>query len=242
MKTNHTGDELIHMWVRGGDKMTCFNPRNAKFATLPGFWTTQPVEQGEVAVNLQPEMAIGDQTCKKFFGIGIDKEGLNGQPKGSRYLIFYEQSTMEICHVPEAEFKKNFTKITAIEQSLDNSAIFIAGELNSKGVLGAVTFDSDIQVIKFINVEPSVTTVTHMRRFIGRDWLLLGSANIVHVYAYSNKDFRNIKNISVPGCNNIIEIRAKYNKILVLDQSGQLFLKRAGMRLDMTGARDRGRS
>ena len=187
------GDNDKILWLRGDTCISGFSLTDQTIQNMKTFWKTSEVEEGDPEIDLLPMIAVADSRLSKFFGLGIDVEGLGGEKMGG-YVCYYNEETEDIMHVPCTDFKKHIDHWKALEVSKDTSVVFVGGDKDNKAVIGALSFDSDIKILKFSQIcpeqTPSLTSVTSLRRVANRDILMVGCHSLVAVYSYGGKDFQ----------------------------------------------------
>jgi hypothetical protein len=242
MRFNYTGDDYAWTVYSGNLYFIAYLPNVNKYSNVKEFWISPAYEGEEDArFTLQPLMGVANHSFNKQCGLGVDVTGQIGNEPGTRFICFYlkepgqNMGDNEYYKESEPRFAKHFTKVNCMETSLNEDVLFMAGERSGKGVVAALTFDLELNVVTSALVDADIgrcSSVSAIRRFVGTDWLILGGQNLIFIYAYSNKEFKMMKFIEVPGCQTVAEIRVRFNKILILDQLGNLFLRRAAKRLD----------
>ena len=243
IQSRHSGDSGLMVWARGEACLSSFSLIDHYIENVKMFWETQAVEEGDPEIRLWPIIAVSDQICSKYFGVGYDKDNLGGVPN-QVFIVYYNESTQDIMHIPSEDFKKQINNWKSLDISADGNVVFVGGDKDGKGVVGAVSFDSDMKILKFITVDPEkgrAKSVTQLRRFTGTDLLTAGCNGLLLVYSYTLKQFTPLRVFEISDCKDITQIRIKHDKIIILDREGTIFIRRAEGVLDNMAAKLKGR-
>ena len=231
VSSRFTGDEDKILWLRGGTCLSSFNLVDQSIKNMKTFWQTQAVEEGDLEIPLRPLLAVADPSFSKFFGVGVDSTKKEGFPKQA-FMCYYEESTGDIMHVPEKDFHAQIDRWDSLEISRDALVLFVAGQRLLRGVLGALSFDSYLNVLRFVQVGDQVPVQARALRRVPsetQDCLLVGGHLAVHVYTYASKSFSLLRSLSLPEGGSspaLIVVRAR--SIICIDTLGNLFRRLTG--------------
>ena len=132
-----------------------------------------------------------------------------------------------------------------MEIAQDSSSVFIGGDLKEKPIIIVMSFDDRMVVSGSVQLQQSDLkgkAVVEIKRIIGSSILIAACSCYLFAYSYSNKSFAQLNKFTVgPDCKEILDIRIKWNKIFVLDDSGSIFVRRAPVRFDIKEGTRKGR-
>lgn len=231
------------IYHRGSTCLSTFDMHSYYSQNVKKFWIVSEEDDTDKADNgywnfpCIPVMAVADHKCNKIIGISFDKEGKGNVPN-LQYMGFYapeEGDQGGMTHAPQTDFQKSITKWTCLEISLHADYIFVGGEHSGNAKIGAVTFDENMNEVRFALVDPTknkAKCVTCIRRFLGRDLLMVGCDGVIFITLFANKNFQPQKTIEIAGCGKIENILVRWNKLIILDDIGAVFVKRCAKRID----------
>ncbi len=224
VQTSYTGNDQVLLWDKGSLTLSTVNTTNYAIEDLKDFWINSLKKR-----KLTPMLAVATNNGQKVMGFGHDEQEI----EGAGYIIFY--SGGKRTQNQGSMYHANISSFATMEPSLDGSIVFVGGDNHEKPVIGALNFDEKMAVINFVEVEvgnSNCKQVSQLRRFLGRDIIMAACSNFLVCYSYDNKNFTKMKTLEVNGCSEIIEIRIKYNKLIVLDDKGNVFTRRAACAID----------
>ena len=215
--------------------MSIFNTVTFAIEDVKDFWVHSSKYR-----KLTPMMIVCNQQGTKLLGVGSDDMDINS----SEILTFYSNGKKNQI-ASSSIFFNSISSWMAMETSLEGSLVFVGGEHEEKAVIGAISFDEKMSPIKFIDVDPvklRAKVVHQIRRFIGTDTLLLGCSNLLFCFTYSDKIFTMLRCIEVRECEDIIDISIIHNKIYLLDDEGNVFIRSSACRFDSEGMTKKGKT